>query len=303
MAISLTCTCGAFLEIDDTFAGHMIQCPECGRSLQASPGEKVPLKTSGWAIASLLLSLVGAFTLVGTVLAVACGALGLRAIRKHPDRVAGKGYALAGIVLGFLFTSIGLLAFFTDFLYLDFLLRGPEWAGKLDFTGATKVIGQGFSLARPTSWGVYRSGAGSDSGPGQPVQHRDQVILVNVPSDAHAVGLVFREGLDAGPDTYRKTGLDNFARSELIRLLSRTRKTLDTAPVEVRSSKVFGDEGREVQELVVDVRPGKHQRSFLMRIIRGGDDIFVVAAGTRKSRFASLEKQLRSIVESFRIER
>src|SRR5262245_23364569 len=200
MSISLTCTCGAFLEVDDRFAGQMIQCPDCGRPLQAAPGEKLPLRTSGWAIVSLLSSVAGALTLVGPLLGIAAGGFALRSIRKHPDRLAGRGYALTGIVFGFLFSIIsGLALLAPHMLGIDFLLRSVDWAGKLDYSGELEVkTDRGFFITRPTaSWGLYRGQPETDpEKPQAAVLHSDQIILVNVVEDAHAIGyLMFKTQL------------------------------------------------------------------------------------------------------------
>ena len=63
-------------------------------------------RTSGYAIASAILALVGAFTLVGTVLAVLFGMGALLAIRRRKDELAGRGLALFGVLAGTLLTSM-----------------------------------------------------------------------------------------------------------------------------------------------------------------------------------------------------
>jgi len=293
--------------VDDRFAGQMIQCPDCGRPLQAAPGEKLPLRTSGWAIASLFASVAGALTLIGPLLGIAAGGLALRSIRKHPDRLAGRSYALAGIVLGFLFSIVsGLAVLAPDILGIDFLLHGAEWAGKLDYSGSLEVkTDRGFFITKPTAdWGLYRGQLETDPEKPMAVLNSDQVILVNVAEDAHAIGyLMVKTQLVEEQDSDRKTALDTFARSELLRMLGRRRRGAGELPVEVVSSRMTADDGREVQELVVDVQPGRQPRSFVMRVIRGGDDIFIIAAGTRKNRFAALEKELRKLIEGFKIKR
>src|SRR4051794_22513638 len=109
MTISLTCACGVRLEIDDTFAGKTINCPDCQRSITAPRPEPEGLRTSGLALGSLTLALVGAFTVLGTLLAVVLGFLGLQGIRRAPERVTGRGFALAGIGLGIAFTAVTIL--------------------------------------------------------------------------------------------------------------------------------------------------------------------------------------------------
>src|SRR5262245_33563958 len=109
MTLSLTCACGARLDIDDKFAGQQINCPDCQRALQAPVREPIK-RTSGLALASIVLALIGAFTIVGTVAAVVVGILALLQLANHGDRLAGRGYAIAGIVFGVLFTGGTLFA-------------------------------------------------------------------------------------------------------------------------------------------------------------------------------------------------
>src|SRR5207248_9870045 len=111
MPLLLTCSFGARFEVEDSQAGQMITCPACDRPLTAPGLDRVPLRTSGLAIASVVLALVGAFTLLGTLAAVALGGVALINIAQNPDRVTGKGYAIFGIVAGIIFTGLTLFAF------------------------------------------------------------------------------------------------------------------------------------------------------------------------------------------------
>src|SRR4051794_647426 len=101
MAISLTCSCGARLEIDDAFAGKVVPCPDCQRPLKTQADEPhaeprdVPV--SGLAIASVILALVGGFTVVGSLVAIGLGYLALRQIARAPDKVGGVNLARAGM--------------------------------------------------------------------------------------------------------------------------------------------------------------------------------------------------------------
>src|SRR5438477_8196278 len=87
MTLSLTCACGARLEIDAKFVGQTIHCPDCNRQLETGSPAAKPAHTSGYALASLVLALAGAFTLAGTVAAIVCGALGLKQIRQAPTQI------------------------------------------------------------------------------------------------------------------------------------------------------------------------------------------------------------------------
>ena len=82
MPLSLTCSCGAKLEIDDKFAGKVIPCPDCHRELSTAPKVVQANLTSSFALAGLPLALIGAFTVVGPVLAIICGLIGLRHISR-----------------------------------------------------------------------------------------------------------------------------------------------------------------------------------------------------------------------------
>src|SRR5262245_34612351 len=117
MALSLSCPCGARFEVEETFAGQAVACPDCQRSLRAPAPGRVVRRTSGLAIASVALALMGAFTVVGTVVAVLLGLAALVAIARRRDRLAGAGFAVLGIVLGVAFTGLTLFAFSTQELF------------------------------------------------------------------------------------------------------------------------------------------------------------------------------------------
>jgi hypothetical protein len=74
-----------------------------------------PARTSGLAIASLVLSLIGPF---GCIPAIVCGHIALRKIRKEPT-VKGYGLALAGLIIGY----VGLCLLIVP-ITLIFLLYG-----------------------------------------------------------------------------------------------------------------------------------------------------------------------------------
>jgi uncharacterized paraquat-inducible protein A len=111
MPLSLSCSCGARFEVEETFAGREVACPECQQPLKAPFPHRVPRRTSGLALASMILAVAGAFTLIGTVLAIACGAAALIHISRHRETLAGAGYAIFGIVWGVVFTGLTLFAY------------------------------------------------------------------------------------------------------------------------------------------------------------------------------------------------
>jgi len=301
MILAIDCTCGAHLEIDGKFAGQVIQCPDCQQPLQVPVAAPGSLRTSGFALASFILALVGAFTVIGTICAIVLGILGLRAIAKDRARLAGNGYALAGIVLGVLLTALSLFAYARVELFgLDRLLREPQWAGKLEFDDRAEVTTQaGFSVPRPSkNWGRFLDQ--SDSLFVEP----DSVLLVDVRDDAHAIGFSFPKAIDAAErlETDREQALHKFLDLRPVRLLARSHgKVHAGAPQVVSTTKLPGNAGRESQEVVFDVHLGKHERTFVMRIFPVEDRLVVVAAGARKNRFAGMETDLRHIVTKFRV--
>src|SRR5690242_4976461 len=111
MALALTCPCGAAFEVEDTFAAQTIACPDCGAALKVPPLRPPRLRTSGFALGSVVLALVGAFTGVGTAVAAVLGVMALVSIARHRDRLGGAGYAVLGIVLGTGLTVVTLFAF------------------------------------------------------------------------------------------------------------------------------------------------------------------------------------------------
>jgi len=124
MALSLVCVCGARFEVEDTYAGQAVACPECQQPVAAAAPPARPVRTSGFALASVVLALVLAFTGVGTVLAVLLGVIGLVHIRRCREQVTGTGYALLGIGLGTVFTALFLVALFSDLVGLWIMREG-----------------------------------------------------------------------------------------------------------------------------------------------------------------------------------
>lgn len=68
----------------------------------AYPGPMAP-STSGWAIASLILSIASylGLPLVGAVLGVIFGHMALNEIKRSEGRIQGRGLAIGGLILGY----------------------------------------------------------------------------------------------------------------------------------------------------------------------------------------------------------
>jgi hypothetical protein len=84
-----------------------IKCRYCKNWLVSShlggdayPGVCIqPPNTSGMAIASMVLGILWIYW-VGSIVALILGYLALREIRRDPQRIEGRGMAIAGIILG-----------------------------------------------------------------------------------------------------------------------------------------------------------------------------------------------------------
>ncbi len=303
MPISLVCSCGALLEFDDKFAGQTIHCPDCQKALLVPGPTPGSVRTSGLALASLVLALAGAFTVVGTLLAAGLGALALRAIGKRNGALTGRRLAVAGIVLGLAFTGLSVLSYSSlDILGIETMWRAAEWSGQLDYREPLTVKMPGFALIRPSArWGIYVDPQHDPNG--RPTaQPAEFLLLVNVAEDAHLI--CFRLGRFTDVDNSRDEVLSRFRQSKLGAYL---RGKLDQGMVEVavRSAKALPVvEEMERREWVVDVRVGRRERVFLFRILRPTDrDIYVIAAGTRQQRFADLEAELKQMLDSFKLEK
>jgi len=90
----------------------LAQVPELsGGALPAALGTAAP--TSGLAIASLVCGIVGAtlcyFCALGGIPAVICGHMALSRIRNAPG-MQGRGMALAGLILGYVWIGLTALA-------------------------------------------------------------------------------------------------------------------------------------------------------------------------------------------------
>lgn len=130
--------CGADLAPGATFCGR------CGRSISAlsqgappgggematssagaplSPGAYASTKTSGLAIASLVLGILW-LGWIGSLLAVIFGHVALGHIKQSGGRMHGRGMAVAGLVLGY----IG-LAFIAAALLFGFM--GAIWSAAI----------------------------------------------------------------------------------------------------------------------------------------------------------------------------
>lgn len=300
MAVSLTCVCGALLEIDDKFKGQKIPCPDCNRLLDTTPPPPPPQTTSGWALSSLVLSLAGMLTLIGPIAAIVCGVLGLRQIRGD-SRIGGRNYAQVGIGLGAFFTLISVWALTsTEFLGLDGFLRicrAHDIRFPTDLVVHSALIDgeHVVSLKRPSlNWGVRQ---GSNS--------REYMILEDLWDDAHIVVFKLNQAeLLNEPEPYRDEAVMGFLRTSLAETLSQHPKDEPPKADQVKITKIISENEKEPgrQEFQVEVLWQRIPRVFLFRIFTQRN-IHVAVGGARANRFDGLEKPLRDALNSCVLER
>lgn len=294
MALALVCACGARFDVEDRFAGQSVACPECQRAVTAVAQLRQPLRTSGFAIASVVLSLVLAFTLVGTILAVFLGAIGLVHIRRHRDRVAGTGYAVLGMSLGVLFTALFLFALFSDLVGM-WVVREATLGSQVDRGGPMEISQAGFSIRRPTpQWGVANDEMRRDQ------SNDSELLLVNLSKDAY---------LDVSSDTLGGRTLEAYKDAVLDTYKEQRNPMGKRDPLSFRGLTVKHTEplpaegGREGIEVQLEVRIGAQPLTFLLHIVRapGSDRVFLLRGWASKRRFPLVEKEIRETLTSFRI--
>jgi hypothetical protein len=306
----LTCDCGARFEADDSLAGQEVACPECQQPVKVPAREKVAPRTSAYALASLVVALVGAFT-PATLVAVVLGIAGLVSITRHRDRLTGAGFAVAGIVLGMIFGGLTLFAFSTGELFgLGGWMRERSLAGQIDTDGPLEVeaADKGFMITRPTvKWGQVRDGQLED--PALAPLQKDLDLLLVQPS-RYACLDVRKLGDAGGPglESYREQVLREFQAQPHPRRGPFAPDDEDgpvlPRHVSVRESKRLPDaNGMQGWELNLDVQTvGQHWR-YLVRIHRRGEagPVYMVRGYCKRQQWPRMEDELVRGVDSFRI--
>jgi hypothetical protein len=283
MPLSLSCACGAAFELEDTFAGQGVACPDCGAALKAPPLRPPQLRTSGFAVASVVLALVGAFTVVGTAVAAVLGAVALASIARHRDRLSGVGYAVLGIVLGTGLTAVTGFAFSHGEVFER--VRDQVAGGQVDRNGPMEIVrpDEGYAITRPShAWGVATPEFADEMNAG------DDLLLADPGRNAFLE--VARRGLGRqGLDQYRET------------FLARYRMLPDFQLRE--STRLPPRQGAEVMEVLFDSRVERQLLTYRARFVkpRRAAEVYVIFAWTLKRRLARIEPEVRRALDSFRL--
>lgn len=304
----LTCACGARFEVDDALAGQEVLCPECQQPVKAPDAERLPRLTSGWALASVLLALVGAFTVVGTVVAVLFGLIALVSISRHRDRVTGTGFAVLGICLGVLFTVLTVVALNANNMFgLESWLRERTLAQKIDTSGPLEIVRaiQGFAITRPTeTWGQVQDNDSDD--PAVDALQEDLELLLTQ-MKRHAFIDVRTLPLDP-LQTLDQCKSEIIADLEAHRLPRNPFADDDenfrpAARVHwLGERRLDAKDGMDGREMEVEIRCAGKPWHFLIRLYRRDKgSVYVVRAYGPKKRFAEVRGELETALDSFRI--
>jgi hypothetical protein len=304
----LTCACGARFEVDDTLAGQEVLCPECQQPLKAPALERPPQVTSAWALASVVLALVGAFTVLGTLAAAICGVIALVSIARNRQRVTGAGFAVFGICLGVLFTGLTLFALSTTDLFgLDTWVRERNMAEQVDTSGPLEVVlgAKGFAITRPTEkWG-HVLGDQSDDPVVSGLQRDRDLLLMQVTRYAFIDVRMVPRGQFVSLDQCQDDILAQFDTRRRPRPFD-DEDDEDFQPIlhaQVRANRRLPDkDGAEAREMEVDVRCTGQPWHFVIRLYRRGNgSMYIVRAYTPRRRLTQVESELKTALESFRL--
>jgi hypothetical protein len=305
MALTLTCPCGAAFDVEDTFAGQTVSCPECQSSVKAPALRLGPRRTSGFAIASLVLALVGACTPIpiGPLAAVVCGLLALVTIGRSRGRLAGAGLAVFGMVLGVLFTAVMAFAVSRGELFgVGDQFRKQMLDGRVDFSGPLEIVppGEGFKITRPSDkWGVAKQDLV------QELNNQSLLMLVNTAKDAY-VDVTALASPGRSLDQLRQSVVTAFKDQEAGDGFGGQqggdfRRVSD---LKLRDNQRLPDrDGCQVAEIVLDVRVLGQPLTYLIRVVKEprSGRAFQVRGWTSRRRFVQEESDLREVLDSFHV--
>ena len=258
-------------------------------------------------LASVVLALVGAFTVVGTVLAVFLGFYALLHIARQRQRVAGTGFAVCGICLGIGFTTLTVFALTTSDLFgLENLLRERTMAEQVDTSGPLEIVqgAKGFAITRPSEkWGQVLGNQSDDPAVSALQKNRD-LLLLQVAHYAFLDVRACRRGNSRNLDQCQDEILDEF---QIHRRVKPFEVEEDDVPAAfharlLNSRQLPTKEGVEGHEMDVDVRSAGQPWHFTIRLYRRGNDrIYIVRAYTGKRHHAHNKSELETALDSFRI--
>jgi hypothetical protein len=312
MSLTLTCECGARFEVDEVWAAKEVPCPDCGAKIRApaAEAEQTPIERPSWlALMAVTLVVVGAFTLVGTVVGVALALIAL--IRRQP----GAGIAWLALLGGLLLSVLTWAMFaYPGQLPLGAWVRYQLLTAQVDTRGPEQIrsADNAVSLTRPKkNWGRARTNRLADPAVGD-LQLDGDVLLVRL-SDRAYVDL---RRIDGRGDQ-QLSSLGDLLMTELSGAAAQApqddfndrRGRRGAAPIasaeQLRTGPLEKDEEREGREWVYDVRRGGQHWRFLIRVYRQQGErqatrpLYLLRAYAPAARYPEREKELQAILDSF----
>jgi hypothetical protein len=298
MAISLKCVCGARLDIDDSFQGKKIPCPDCNRLLDTNPPLGPPRYTSGWALASLILPLVGMLTLILPITGAVCGFIALRQIKRDPT-LGGVRFARAGIILGVNLAILSLTALtLGEFFNLDGMLR--VFMAPREYARASgDMYVQGVPPQQETvTFGLRLPNRGWVKVPVKNADDGVDLTLRHYWFDMCAVCFAIVVDPD---DDVRMKAIQRFRETKLAKDLHHDPDVPAPSPDQIKTIGESKDTGPR-QEFEVDLTLGGIPRVFLFKTWSEKSRLNVVVVGCRKSRFGAAEATLHEMLQLVKLD-
>lgn len=307
MPLSLTCDCGARFDVEEALAGQSVSCPECQATLKAPAARRPVVRTSNFALASFLLAIVGAFTVVGTIAAVVLGLIAVAAILRDRERLAGLGFAVTGIVLGIAFTALTLFSF-SQLEFFGGAMRRAQMADQLDKKvdpkTAVEIKESDFRITKPINW--WQANKDFAYLLVEPLLRSDAVLLLVQPEMYAFVDV--QVGSIAPGENIDKVILDRIKPDPSNgnpnpKVEQDQEDVLRIQDAKVTSSKLLPpDLGMEIHELTVDVRLDNKNWTMLIRTFQNrGGRLFIVRGFTQSSHFGRAKDDLLKVMDSFKI--
>jgi hypothetical protein len=259
----------------------------------------MPVRTSGLALAALILSLVGMFTVIFTLIAVFLGFLAIIAIKRNRDQVAGMGYAVFAIVAGTLFTGASIFLYTNvELMPVDGYVEAGFNSGMIDYGGDREVQrkDKGYAITRPNArWGVAKQGFMMQMGA------EGDLMLVN--PYRHAYVQIMADGVfNRTLETYTEEVIKSYRDAH--RHGPPGMWGPQVARFQLRDSKKLTlRDGLDGRELIFDMSFGNEQDTYVEHIIHSAarDEFYRIPGWTSKKRFAQMESELRGAIDSFRL--
>jgi len=297
MSLSLACRCGTRFEVEETYAGQEVTCPQCQSPVKAPAAAPGSIRTCDFAIVSLVLALVGAFTVVGTLAAILLGIVSIIRIQRNRQRLAGLGYAVSGIVFGILFTGLTVLAITTGEVFgIGERVRQRQLAGKVEDDEDLAVVKNGvsgFRITRPShDWVVAKKQLKDE------LEWEDSALVLvhrrrDVTVEIYVVGYLRKGAEEYADDLLERYQVEGHKNAE-----SHFEKVSD---VKLRQKTILTKkDGAQRVEMVLDMRLLGQPFRSMVRVVKSKEgQIFLISGRAHARVFKQVEDELRQLMDSF----